>query len=151
MRPFQRDGAINWIPPTNWAAVSVNSQSAYWVRARCNAATDTNAATTNSVEHKVCSPTDGLRAPCHCQITNVRLVDQAATLHTATDVKFVVINFTKGTHSGELTFAQDKRTDAWASITMACDRGDILGVLVTQEDGRNEVTTAFLEMDATVL
>ena len=151
LRPFQRDGAINWIPPANWAAVSVNSQSAYWVRARCNAATDTNAATTNSVEHKVCSPTDGIRAPCHCQITNVALRDQASTLHTTNDVKFIVMNFTKGTHSGELTFAQDKRSDAWGSITMECDRGDELWVLVTQEDETNEVSNGVLEMDATVL
>ena len=61
------------------------------------------------------------------------------------------MNFTKGTHSGELTFAQDKRSDSWTGITMECDAGDVLGVLVTQEDGTNEVTGGFLEMDATVL
>ena len=151
-RPFQRDGAITFIPPSDWAATSVNSQSAYWIRARCTAAADiTTIPTTNSKEHLLCSPADGIRSPVHCQITDIRLSDQASTLHTAGDVKFVVMNFTKGTHSGELTFAQDKRSDSWTGITMECDRGDVLGVLVTQEDGTNEVTGGFLEMDATVL
>jgi len=152
LRPFQRDGSMQFVPPSDWAAVAVNSQTAYWIRARCNATVDiTTTPKTNSVEHYICSPTDGIRIPVHCQITDVRIVDEASTLHTATDIKFCLHNFTKGTTSAEMTFAQDKRNDTWDGDTCECDAGDIIWPLVTQEDGTNEAGPVTLEMDATRL
>ena len=152
LRPFQRDGAIQFVPPSDWAAVAVSGQTAYWIRARCNATVDIGTIPkTNSVEHYICTPTDGIRIPVHCQITDVRLVDEASTIHTATDIKFYLHNFTKGTTSAEMTFAQDRRMDAWTGDTFACDAGDIIWPLVTQEDGTNEAGPVTLELDATRL
>ena len=56
------------------------------------------------------------------------------------------MNFTTGAHSGELTFAQEKRQDRWTGLTLAVTRGDILGVLCTQEDGTNEVINAVVQL-----
>jgi len=151
-RPFQRDGAVQFVPQSAWASTTVDSQAGYAIRARCPATVNFDTVpTTNSVEHYICSPVDGFRVPCHCSITNFRLTDEAATLHTATDIKFCVHNFTKGTTSAEMTFAQDKRMDAWSGDSMECDAGDILWPLVTQKDGTNEAANVTIEMDATVL
>ncbi|HUT60120.1 MAG TPA: hypothetical protein VNA25_19915, partial [Phycisphaerae bacterium] len=79
-------------------------------------------------------------------ITNLRASDLATTLHTATDVKFILMNFTTGGHSGELTWAQDLRVCSWSSLSLDVNAGDILGVVVTQEDGTNEITNALLEI-----
>lgn len=150
-RPFQQDGAITFIPPSDWAAVAVDSQTAYWIRARCNATVNiTTIPKTNSVEHYTCAPTDGIYCPADCTITDIRLCDQADTVHTTADVKFILFNFTAGTYTGELTFAQDKRVDAWSAQTMTCSAGDKLGVLVTQEDTAAEVDDGLLEFIATL-
>jgi len=149
-RPFQRDGAITFVPPTDWASTTVNTQAAYWIRARCNVTVDiTQIPLTDSKEHLVVSPVDGPTMPYAATITGIRLIDAAATLHTTADVKFILMDFTKGTNTAALTFAQDKRQDSWGTLTMECDAGDVLGVLVTQEDGTNEVTDATLELKVT--
>jgi hypothetical protein len=148
-RSFQQDGAISFVPPADWASTTVNSQAAYWIRCRVTAAQVTTTPLTNSVEHEIVTPADGATAPVACVIDGVRLVDQAGTLHTAADVKFVLYNFTQGLSSGELAFAQDKRQDSWTiSSGLVCAQGDVLGVLVTQEDGTNEVTNGVLELTA---
>ena len=59
------------------------------------------------------------------------------------------MNFTTGAHSGELTWAQDLRSDAWSGLTLAVAAGDELGIVVTQEDGTNEISNALLEMIVT--
>jgi len=149
---FARDGAIVFVPPSDWAATTVNSQSGYWIRCVVQtgkAANMTQVPILNSKEHELVSSADPFMAPYTQTITGIRLVDGASTLHTATDVKFIVVDTTTGAHSGELTFAQDKRQDAWSSLTFAVTRGDSLSVIVTQEDGTNEVINATVELIGT--
>ncbi len=158
-QPFGADGAIAFVPPADWAADTVNGQEAYWIRCRCTAAVDiTQTPTLNSHEHYVCTPTDGFKAPANANITGIRVCDNATTVHSTADVKFFLMNFTKGTYSAELTFPQDKRVDRFDGTTLkavagviAVDDGDILGIVVTQEDGTAEVTNAVLEIEATPL
>lgn len=145
-RSFQRDGAIAFIPPSDWATTSVNSQSAYWVRARVTGANLSVTPTTNSTEHSLITPADAIRAATTGLITELRASDLASTLHTATDVKFILVNFTTGATTSELTWAQDLRVDRWTSLSLAVTAGDELGVLVTQEDGTNEIENAMLEI-----
>lgn len=146
-RSFMQDGAVHFIPPADWASTTVNSQAAFWVRARVTAANISTIPTTDSKEHELVTPADGFACPAPGVITGVRLNDGAGTLHTTTDVKFLVVNFTSGKHSGELTFTQDKRTQRFTGLGLAVGGGDVLGVLVTQEDGTNEVTNALLELE----
>lgn len=157
-QPFGSDGAITFVPPADWASDTVDSQAAYWIRCRCTAATDiTQTPTLNSVEHKIDSPTDGFKAPHDGNISALRIIDANATAHTAADIKFYLMNFTKGTYSLELTFAQDKRQEIFtgtdlkaASAGVDVDAGDVLGLIVTQEDGTNELTNATVELTATL-
>jgi len=146
--PFQQDGAISFIPPSDWAATSVNSQSAYWVRCRVTTGLTTEP-TLDSEEHSVVTPADAFIAPCSGTVTSIRLCDGASTLHTAADIKFIVMDFTTGAHSGELTFAQDQQNDLFDSVSFDISAGDSLGVLVTQEDGTNEAVNVSLELVVT--
>jgi hypothetical protein len=153
LRSFGRDGAISFIPPATWASSTVDSQAAYWIRARISTTANigANEGQTNSVEHKIVTPDSGFVCPQDGSITSIRLIDGASTLHTTADVKFILMNFTTGAHSGELTFGQDRRGDTFAvSGGLAVNDGDILGVLVTQEDGTAEVTNAVLELAVTI-
>lgn len=157
-RSFGRDGAIVFIPPADWASSTVDSQDAYWIRARVSTnANVNNNGTANSVEHKFCTPTDGPIIPHNCNISTIRLTDGNATVHTTADVKFFLMNFTKGTYSIELTFAMDKRQDVWTTTALKagsagidCDAGDVIGCVVTQEDTSAEVTNAILELSVTL-
>jgi hypothetical protein len=154
-RSFGRDGAITFVPPVDWNSVAVDSQTAYWIRARID--TNANVGTVglmDSVEHYLVTPADGIVAPFSISVTGVRLTDSATTLHTTADVKFIIMNFTTGAHSGELTFAQDKRHDSWSLTALSAGglvvtKGDTLGVIVTQEDGTNEPLDVLLELTGT--
>jgi hypothetical protein len=150
-RPFQQDGAITFVPPADWAASTIDGQEAYWIQAVCTATVNiTTIPLLDSHEHYVVVPTDPPVMPHSGTITSVRLVDQSATAHTAADVKFLLYNLTTGAHSGELTFPQDKRQDIFSSLTLAVSNGDKIGVLVTQEDGTNEVSFGVLEIQMTL-
>lgn len=147
-RSFQRDGAISFVPPSDWDTTTINSQLAYWIRARVSTQASMGATEglTNSKEHELVTPTDGFKAPRTGTIDTIRLSDQATTLHTTADVKFMLVNFTTGGHSGELTFAQDQRCDEFTDVGLVVSKDDELGVICTQEDGTNEPTGVLLEL-----
>lgn len=147
LRSFQQDGAIAFVPPTDWTSTTVNSQAGYWIRAKvATAGNITTSPITNSVEHELVTPTVGWKAPAAGRLTEVRAVDQASTLHTAVDVKFVIVNTTTGDHSGELTWAQDAREHRSTGLDVDLAADDVCAVIVTQEDGTNEITDALLEL-----
>lgn len=144
----ERDGAFSFVPPADWAASTVDGQEAYWIRAGIASGKAANLTTVHvlSEEPQIVTPTDGFVAPHNGTVTAVRLNDGATTLHTTADVKFVLINYTTGAHSGELTFGQDQRTDRWTGLTLTVSAGDVLGVLCTQEDGTAEPSNVLLEL-----
>jgi len=151
-RPWQQNGALSFVPPSDWASTTVNGQAAYWILASIatgKAANVTQIPILDSKEHEIVTPADGFTVPAAGTIANVRAVDgTTATLHTTADVKFIIMNYTTGAHSGELTWAQDQRSDKWTvSGGLAVADGDELGVLVTQEDGAAEVINAMLELE----
>lgn len=154
-RSFQRSGAISFIPPTDWVAGTIgqigSSTVAYWIRARQTGGTVTQTPLLNSIEHDIVTPLDGFIVPASGTITGIRVIDGAAVLHTTTDVKFILMNFTTGAHSGELTWSQDQRQDAFKGLSLAVSGGDELGVLVTQEDSNSDdPTNVMLELDVSV-
>jgi len=148
LRSFQQDGAIHFIPPSTWAATTVDGQSAYWIRARVTAGNLTTIPISDSKEHEIVTPDDGFVCPHAALITAIRATDLAATLHAANAVKFILMNFTSGVATAELTWAISKQNDRWTAVNLVVAKGDVLGVLVTQEDGTNEVNNAQLELAA---
>ncbi len=148
-RPFQGDGVVVFAPPTNWAKCAVAGTTNWWIRARVTAAAITQTPVMSS-SHYVCTPAAGPTMPFACTITAVRLADSSATAHTTADVKFVLLNTTKGTYSNEMTFAMDRRTQRFAlSTTIDCDAGDAMAVLVTQDDNGADPSDVVLELDVT--
>jgi len=145
---FQQDGAIHFVPQSDWATDTIDGQEGYWIRCRVTATNVTVPPTTNSKQHEIVTPTDGPRAPYACTLGRLRAIDAATTVHTTADVKFLIMNFTKGTYSAELTWPMDRRDEVWADIDVACDANDVIGVVVTQEDTSDEVTNAMLEIEA---
>lgn len=146
---FTRDGAVAFVPPADWQQATVDDQQAFWVRvgiAAGKAANLTQLPTTNSKEHEIVTPDGGYVVRQNGTIPSLRLVDNAGTLHTTADVKFILMNFTTGEHSGELTFAQDKRAQVYTGLPLSVNEGDVLGVLVTQEDGAAEPSGVLLEL-----
>ena len=134
------------------AVKTVDGQAAYWIRcgiAAGKAANLTAIPSTNSKKHEIVTPAGGYVARQNGIIDRIRLNDAAGTLHTGADVKFILMNYTTGEHSGALTFAQDVRTQVFTGLSLAVHTDDVLGVLVTQEDGTNEPTGCLLELGFT--
>lgn len=152
-RAFQQDSAISFAPPSDWASVALDGQTAYWIRAIVQSNKGDNMTTVPimSNEHDVVTIFEGLICPHDGTITRIRVIDGATgTLHTGSDVKFILMNFTTGLHSGELTWSQDIRHDSFSSLTLVVNTGDELGVLVTQEDsGNDDPTNVMLELGVT--
>jgi len=150
-RSFGRDGSISFLPPADWAQTTVNGVTGYFIQCvSSGAANISQVGITNSVRHKVASPTKGFVVPFQGTITTVSIRDEAGTVHSAADVKLILVNFTTGEVSDELTFPQDQRNETWTGLTLAVTANDILGVLITQEDGTNEIGPFTLELGVTL-
>ena len=141
----EQDGAFTFVPPADWASDTVNSQAGYWIRAVIQAEKADNitqVGVTDSKEHLVVTPDgDAVTVPYKCNISKVRVTNLGATVHNQI-IKFVLMNFTKGTYSLELSWAASQQTDTWtttalkaASAGVDCDAGDALGILITEDNG----------------
>lgn len=156
----ERDGAVSFVPPADWAADEINGQSAYWIRAVIQADKADNMTTvgvTASKEHLIVTPDgDGFTVPFKCNISKVR-VTTTGVVHNQI-VRFVLVNFTKGTYSLELSWAASQVTDTFtgtalkaASAGVDCDAGDVLGILVTEDNGATvNPTNIVVELDVTM-
>ena len=149
----QQDGAMSFIPPSDWAIVALDGQTAYWIRAVVQTGKGANMTTSpilTGVEHDIVTPADGFTCPHAGTITDIRTINGNASLHSGSDVKFILMNFTTGEHSGELTWAQDKVQDSWSGLSLVINAGDVLAPIVTQEDsGNNDPTNVMLELGVT--
>ena len=151
-RSFEQDGAIAFVPPANWAQNTVEGVTVFWVRCRVTTFGNIGVALgrLNTTNHEVVTPNGGYVVPHTGRIDSIRLVDNAGTLHTTADVKFILMNFTSGEHSGELTFSMDLRAQRFTGLTLDVTQGDVLGVLVTQEDTGAEPAGVVLELGVTL-
>ncbi len=136
---FEQDGAISFIPPSDWATVAVDSQTEYWIRARIVAAQVLTTPLMDLTEPTIVTPLDGFTCPHGGTITDIRVIDgKPGTDRSDATLKFIFMNFTTGAHSGELTWVLAQRQDAFTGLTLAVNQDDELGVLVTGEDIRNK-------------
>jgi hypothetical protein len=126
--------------------------SLYWIRCRVSTVGNIGAAlgVTNAKNHEIVTPNGGFVVRRGGTLTTLRLVDNAATLPTTAAVKVVLWNFTQGTGLAELTFSQDLRAQRWTGLSLALVAGDVLGVIVTQEDTAAEPSGVMLELGVTL-
>lgn len=145
---LERDGAMLFIPPSDWVASTVDDQLAYWIRFGIAAAKAANMTTVPILadEHKIVTALDPWTAPAAAQIVGIRASSGAATLGTAADTKFIVVNTTTGARTAELTWTQATRTGLFTGLSLVVAAGDVLAVYVTQEDGTDEHIGVIFEL-----
>ena len=150
-RPFQVSGATAFVVPEDFAACEVGNEGAtqlgFWIRARVKSGANITTIPVFADEHALAEPARGIQIRRNCNITGVRMANGNGTVHSANDVKFQIVNFTKGTFSNQLTWAQTKRAESWWGTALKtgtglieCNLNDEIGFVVHQEDGTNELT-----------
>jgi hypothetical protein len=150
LRPFQQDGYILFSAPADWASLTVDSQAAYWIRARCNATVNiTTIPLTNSKEHQIPSNANAFELPYAATISRCRFQFDIPSTGTA-DTKFILYNFTTGAASAEQTITKALTDFAIADIGMTVAADDELGIYISQIDGGGtEYGDGHLEMKVT--
>lgn len=161
-RSFQQDGALSFVPPSDWASVALDGQTAYWIRAIVQTDKGDNMTTVpllDAEEHDIVTPRDGFLCPHDGTITEIRVINGATTSHSGSAVQFILMNFTTGgvvlDENVAPEWAASRRQNNFPAssgglTTLAVAAGDELGVLVTQEDsGNNDPTNVMMELQVT--
>ena len=135
LQPFQEDGYTVFSAPADWASTTVDSQAAYWIRARCNATVNiTQIPLLDSHEHYI------ITAPAASEMIVAGTIGRArinwGTKSTGTaDTKIILCNLTSGVASAEKTLTKAKQEVEVADFAMVCAAGDTLAVFISQIDG----------------
>lgn len=145
VRPFQASGALMLVPPADWATTTINGQLAYWIRSRVTAAQITTAAVLAD-EHTIVIGEDPWAPPYDGALTAIRVVDNAAVLHTTADVIFVLWDSATGA-SRTFTWAQDRRRQRLTCTSWSLTTASRLQAIVVQEDGAAEPTGVMIELE----
>jgi hypothetical protein len=145
---FEQDGIIAFGPAPQWASSTIDSQAAYWCRAKLGAAGVSTPGLTNSTEHDLHVLTTGYVPSRDGLVTSISIFDASGTPHSTADIKGIFFNSTTGASSGEWTFKQDCE---YASIPLpsavAVNIGDKCGIYISQEDGTAEVSGATIQLN----
>jgi len=139
LRPFQRDGALLFPPPADWAEDTLDGQNAFWIRSRVTAANITTAGLTNSVEHDIITGEDVLVPPASGDITKITLVNANTTRHSANNVKVILYDSSNG-DSRVINWTINKRRHIEDVTDFAVTTSSQLSWFVYSEDGTNEPT-----------
>ena len=147
LRSFQVDGSIIFSAPTDWTALEVDSQTAYWVRARCNATVNiTQIPLTNSVEHKLVSDTTAPEVPAAGTIGRGRLTFTTnSASNNNTDI--ILCNLGSGACSAIKSLTKNVQIHEVADFALVVAGDDGLAVYITQQDGATEFADATLELN----
>jgi len=135
---FEQDGVITFVPPVDWGSSTIDSQAAYWVRAKLGAA----GVTTPGVmadEWDINVPDTGYVPTRDGLITGLAVNDTSDTAHTGADIHIVIWNSVTGDSSGEIVFPQDVVGGILPlPVPVPVSIGNKLAFICTQEDGTNE-------------
>ena len=147
LRSFQRDGEIIFSAPANWASTTIDSQAAYWVRARCNATVNiTQIPLLDSHEHYLISADSATEMPAAGTIGRSR-VSFVTVSGANNDTKVILCNLTNGKCSAITTWTKALIVNEVANWSVACNAGDQIAIYVTQEDGTTEFANGIMEMN----
>jgi len=135
----------SFVPPADWVAQEVNSQSAYWIRFRLSSEGVTTQPLATQGWIKDFTHGDGIAVKG--AVTFDRWQGSAATASAENaDSKFLIINLTDGTYDDWTWTAADIMDTA--AISLAFDDGEKFAIVQVQEDGTTEFALANFILDA---
>ena len=104
-------------------------------------------------EHDIITMATGYTMALDCYVDAVRVTSGASTIPSSQATKFILVNFTTGVVSQEITWPINTRIKHQSSLSgtgtgskFTCAAGDVIGVLVTQEDGTHEHTDVGMDL-----
>ena len=148
-RSFQADGDIFFSAPTDWTTTTIDSQLAYWVRARCNATVNiTTIPILNSVEHKITTLDSGSAIPYAGTLSRGRFSFEVKSAANA-DTIVLLYNSTSGACSVLKTITKAKLDFAISDFALTVAKDDVVGFFCTQEDGTTEYAGGTCEFKIT--
>jgi len=133
-RPFQEDGYIIFSAPTDWVKTTVDSQSAYWIRARVSAAQITIIGLTDSLEHKLPSAPAATEVPSDGKIGRARITFGTKSTGTA-DTTAILMNLTSGAASAIKTLTKAKQEVEVADFALIVSKDDGIVLFYISVDG----------------
>ena len=146
LRSFQQDGYIVFGAPTDWATTTIDSQSAFWIRARCNATVDiTQIGLTNSKEHHTVSSATATKMVANGTIGRGRFAWETIS-GANNDTKLILYNFTSGECSAVSTLTQATVEQEVANFALVASKDDFIGFWIVQEDGTTEFAGGTCEL-----
>ena len=144
-RPFQEDGYTIFSAPADWAMTTVDSQSAYWIRARCTGTACTQIPLLDSHEHYTVGLDAGTAIPFAGDIGRGRF-SWGTTGGSTADTKLILCNITAGTASAVKTLTKGKVSNKVADFSVTVDADDEIAFFCTQEDGSTEYADGYVEL-----
>lgn len=144
-RPFQQDGYIIFSAPTDWVKATIDSQEAYWIRARVSAAQITQIPLTDSKEHQIPSAAAACEVPSRGTIGRGRITFQTAS-GANNDTKAILVNLTSGAASAIKTLTKALQEIEVADFALAVAKDDAIALFYTQEDGTTEYADGIAEL-----
>jgi len=146
-RPFMRDGYILFDKPSDWAATTVDTQSAYWIRANVAVAQITQTPLTDSHEQYTSTFT-GTTIPFKGTISSGRFAFETKSATNA-DTKVILVNITQGTSSAEKTITKGKLDVTISDFALDVEADDCIAFVCTDEDGSTEYAGGTCELKIT--
>ena len=145
-RPFMQAGDVIFSAPTDWAASTIDSQEAYWVKCNINAATMTQEPLVIN-EHGIISCALATEAPADGTIGRGRTTF-ITTSGTTDNTDVILCNLTSGASSVIKVWAKNTPQGIEvADYALPVTTGDALAFYVTDEDGTTEYANGIVEFD----
>ena len=145
-RSFQGDGYIILNVGDDWVSSTIDSQAAFWIRARVSAAEITTIPLTNDKEHLVTTLTNGgTILNTYGKVGRGMFRFETVSGSTA-DTKLILVNMSTGESSAEKTLTKAVADNDVADFGLRVNRGDSIAFFCTTEDGTTEFAGGLCEL-----
>jgi len=146
-RSFIADGYVIMNVGTDWVSSTIDSQAAFWIRAKVKtAATITQIPLLDSHEHYTVALSNG-GTIVNTYGTIGRGIFRFETVSGSTaDTKVILVNMTTGQSSAEKTLTKAIADNDVADFGLKVNRGDSIAFFCTTEDGTTEFAGGLCEL-----
>lgn len=147
LRPFQQDGCLPFVTPTDWATTTVNGQLGYWIRSRVTAAQITTAAVLSD-EHDVQVSEEPWRVPHAGNLTAIAFNNASANLPGNPVVLHLWDTVSKTGRT--FTLAPNRRRQRVTCASWALTASSRITPVCVQQAGANEPSNVLAECEVTI-